>query len=428
MAGISHSENLKRLLSADLDFKGENGNYASHNFHAFAAKFPPQLPRFFIERLTRPGEVVLDPMMGSGTTIVEAMIAGRKSIGYDIDPLAIQIASIKTAKLKKNEIQRAYSELMDDIEYVLRNSPQAEEELEKRFDADTKAFLDYWFFPETQKELMTILLGIERLPANNIRDFFKLAFSSIIITKSGGVSRARDLAHTRPHLDKTKIPRSAMEAFSQRVSKLSNSLNEFTDAFEKPAIKQCDAKNIPLQDSSIDLVVTSPPYANAIDYMRAHKFSLVWSGSPLKTLADLRSRYIGAERSSNSDPEGLPESARKIIETIAQLDPAKARVLIKYFNEMQEVFAQIFRVLKPSKNAIVVVGSSTIRGIDVKTHISLAEIAEGIGFERIGIAQRLIDRNKRMMPARFGNKKSSQIEMRMHEEYVIGLEKPANLI
>jgi hypothetical protein len=62
-----------------------------------------------------------------------------------------------------------------------------------------------------------------------------------------------------------------------------------------------------------------------------------------------------------------------------------------------------------------------MRGLDVQTHICLADIASGEGFEVVGVAQRILDRNKRMMPARFGKKSDSMIEQRMHEEYVIGL-------
>jgi hypothetical protein len=87
---------LARLLSTDLDFHEDASNYASHALHAFAAKFPPQLPRVFIEGLTQRGETVMDPMMGSGTAIVEAFLCGRRAVGFDIDPLALMICRVKT--------------------------------------------------------------------------------------------------------------------------------------------------------------------------------------------------------------------------------------------------------------------------------------------------------------------------------------------
>jgi DNA modification methylase len=64
------------LLQGELNFHGENSGYASHDLHAFAAKFPPQLPRAFIRGLTSPQDIVLDPMMGSRTAVVEAFLAG----------------------------------------------------------------------------------------------------------------------------------------------------------------------------------------------------------------------------------------------------------------------------------------------------------------------------------------------------------------
>ncbi|MBI5563455.1 MAG: hypothetical protein HY870_01075 [Chloroflexi bacterium] len=66
---------FRSLLSGDMNFRGQDSAYASHNYHAFPAKFPPQLPRKFIDALTMPGDVVLDPMMGSGTTIVESFLS-----------------------------------------------------------------------------------------------------------------------------------------------------------------------------------------------------------------------------------------------------------------------------------------------------------------------------------------------------------------
>jgi DNA methylase len=93
---ISARRSLSKLLSADLDFHQDASNYASHALHAFAAKFPPQLPRVFIEGLTQKGETVMDPMMGSGTAIVEAFLCGRRAVGFDIDPLALMICRVKT--------------------------------------------------------------------------------------------------------------------------------------------------------------------------------------------------------------------------------------------------------------------------------------------------------------------------------------------
>lgn len=91
---------------------------------------------------------------------------------------------------------------------------------------------------------------------------------------------------------------------------------------------------------------------------------------------------------------------------------------------MTRVLKEMFRILKPGKAAIVVVGSSTMRGLDTDTEKCLAEIGESLGFEVPHIGIRHLDRNRRMMPT--GNKVNheSQIQQRMNEEYVIGYYKP----
>ncbi|MYE80353.1 MAG: hypothetical protein F4X36_00610 [Gammaproteobacteria bacterium] len=185
------------------------------------------------------------------------------------------------------------------------------------------------------------------------------------------------------------------------------------------------ASDTGLSPASVDLVVTSPPYANnAIDYMRAHKFSLVWLGWNLDALADIRKTYLGHDALAPELSTSLPDLCETTLARLAELDARKAQVLRRYFCEMSEVLAEMHRVLRSGGSAIVVVGTSTLRGMDVETHKALETIAGGLGFVPAGIGVRRLDRDKRMMPARWGGPRQSQIEHRMHEEYVIGLVKP----
>ena len=90
---------------------------------------------------------------------------------------------------------------------------------------------------------------------------------------------------------------------------------------------------------------------------------------------------------------------------------------------MAAVIAEMQRVLKSNGAAVIVVGTSNLRGVDVETHRGLAAIGESVGFVLAGIGERRLDRDKRMMPARWGAQPRSQIEERMHGEYAIGLGK-----
>ncbi len=421
--GRSKRESLITLLEGELNFHGEKSNYASHHLHAFAAKFPPQLPRAFIRSLTAPGDIVLDPMMGSGTTVVEALLEGRTGVGLDIDPLALRLCQVKTMPLQLEGLQKVAQRVIAQASSLATEKTNAQH-LAQRFDERTKTFVDYWFLPTTQQELMALVLAIESVADTSVRRFLELTFSSAIITKSGGVTKARDLAHSRPHLDNEKVPKNALEQFALRLQKNISSIAELTLNGPVSVPLAGDAMVMPFADGVIDLIVTSPPYANAIDYMRAHKFSLVWLGKSVGNLSELRSEYIGSERVRGTLFAPLPEKPAQIVQQLAQRDRSKSAILRKYFTEMKSVLAEMYRVLRPQSAAIIVVGPSVMRGINVQTHDCLEDIAAEIGFDVVGVAQRMLDRNKRMMPARFGKKSDSMIEQRIHEEYVLGLLKP----
>ncbi len=420
---VSKGQRLSALLAGELNFHGADSSYASHDVHAFAAKFPPQLPRAFIRGLTAPGDVVLDPMMGSGTTIVEALLEGRRGIGLDIDPLALRVSQAKTIPMIADDLRNIGLKVISQAQDLL--SDHSIERLIQKFDSRTKEFIDYWFYPKTQRELAALVLSMQTVDVSLVRRFLELTFSSIIVTKSGGVSRARDLAHSRPHLDKEKKPKNALEQFSLRLQKNIKSMAHLDTKGALAAPLPGDARSMPLRDEVIDLIVTSPPYANAIDYMRAHKFPLVWLGESVVNLTELRARYIGSEKNHSTQYAELPDKTESIIRQLEKRDRKKSSILRKYFTEMKVVLAEMYRVLRKDSPAIVVVGPSIMRGIDVQTHHCLAEIAQETGFSVVGVVQRSLDRNKRMMPARFGKKTDSMIEQRMHEEYVIGLLKPA---
>jgi DNA modification methylase len=415
-------ENVLAMLRQDSQFAGRDSSYASHNFHAFAAKFPPQLPRLFIEHLTEPLELVLDPMVGSGTTVVEAILSGRKGIGYDIDHLALHLAKIKTSGIEQDRVRYFINKVISAALKNLENKELIENRLAEKFDAKTLEFINFWFLPATSRELMALVLAIDDITDDLVKEFFKLVFSSIIITKSGGVSLARDLAHSRPHKDKLKQPKNAIEAFSARLNKLIPGLNQIPRGNNLITIERQDARQLPLPDNSVDLIVTSPPYANAIDYMRAHKFSLIWFGHPISELTELRSKYLGSERAKDFYQNELPEYCSQTVANLVKLDKSKAKMVSKYFNEMKSVLSEMHRVLKPNKYCVVVIGNSTIRGYPIQTNKNLEELGQIVGFRVVANMARQIDRNKRMMPISFHSNRNG-IEQRMHEEYILIFEK-----
>ncbi|HHY55450.1 MAG TPA: site-specific DNA-methyltransferase [Chloroflexi bacterium] len=446
-----YRERLIHLLSGDLDYHGYDTSYASHDFHAFPAKFPPPLPETFIRGLTSPGDTVLDPMMGSGTAIVEAFLAGRRCIGADIDPLALLIAKVKTTPLDPGILREQLLRIIDGANRNVADNPdEVVAIINARWDRKTREFVAYWFAPETICELSALLLEIEKIETAAIRSFFMLVFSACIITKTGGVSLAFDLAHTRPHRAKvvytatgnkilgseydgdeserikflTKNLRSAIVEFRKRAIQNIQSISELGGSPYDITLQLADAQALPVETSSVDLIITSPPYAvNAIDYMRANKFSLVWFGYTLEQLSETRKHCIGGESTAAFDFENLPQYTSTIVAAISAVDPKRGKALWRYYSEMTRILREMHRVLKPDRAAIVVVASSEIRQIDTATHICLAEIGEAIGFQVPKIGVRRLDRNRRMMPAGHRVDSESQIQKRMHEEFVVGFYK-----
>lgn len=417
--GSSSKEILKNILNEDLDFKRDYNYFGKHNWHPFPAKFPPQLPHLFIRHLTRENEVVLDPMMGSCTTLIEAQILGRQAIGFDIDPLSLIIGKSKFINLNFENAKKLGESILNKAYNRFLNNQQLIKSLKNEFDEETKKFIDYWFLEKTQLELMSIITEINSLKNEELRIFFRTILSSVIIAKTGGVSLAQDLAHTRPHKVESKKINSAFEEFSKKLKKLTKDL--LNNISKEVLIKKANAKNLPLDANSVDLIVTSPPYANnAIDYIRAHKFSLVWFGYRIENLKKIRKELIGSEVKVETK-KLLPAYVQNIINCLNEKNKKKSNHLLKYFVEMDLAIKEMHRVLKKDKAAVIVVASSKIEGIDVQTHLSLAEISKANGFALAGIGEREINRDRRMMPASFNGNNSSQIETRMHKEFIMGL-------
>lgn len=391
---------------------------------------------------------MLDPMNGSGTSSLEAFLNGRIGIGFDIDPLAVKIASVKISTVDKSKLNQIGQRIVLNAREKVNNHQELlESMLDARFDGKTREFVNNWFTHSVQIEIISLLTEIETILDAKTKNFFELALSAVIITKSGGVSLALDLAHTRPHKPKIVIDLDGQivegeELFFDKSNKmkaltkrLRSPIAEFEKRYKKnlagvsinspstyPAIVSfCNSQSLPLINNCIDLIVTSPPYAsNAIDYMRAHKFSLVWLGRQIDDLGEIRNSYVGGESIKDFKFEQLPPFTQSIVGEVSTLDEKKGFVLHRYYSEMTRVLREMHRVLKPGRSAIVVVGTSQMRGRDTETQNCLADIGRSIGFDVPKIGVRVLDRDRRMLPAGFKIDLNSQIQQRMHEEYIIG--------
>lgn len=438
------AEEIKKLQPpVDLDFKGAKTAYATHGIHSFSAKFPPQLASWAIQEFTSVRETVMDPMAGSGTTLVEARLLGRNSYGVDIDPLARLISKVKSTPIDfwtlQNETNRFEVSLglaFKELERARRNGAGLEG-LRREIKVPAFPNRDYWFLPEVSEELALLKKEILSVANRDVRDFLLIVFSSIIITKGKtSVANVMDLAHSRPHYAKPEAKPETLKLFVDRLVKLRKSMERFSADADPAVFSRIigdDAKRIPLKDEEVDLVFTSPPYVNAIDYPRAHKFTVFWLGEVFGVQPDeyaaLGKSYIGTERVDKN--ECIERVQRKfdlklvdtIVKELSVVDVKQAGIAHRYFSEMKRVLSEVGRVLKLGKFGVIVVGPSNIRGIAVQTHEAIAELGENVAgkgwkLRCEGILQRKLDRDKRQLPVIRGSFGSG-----IQTEYLVLLKK-----
>ena len=97
-------ETVTRLVAAACDMSLISG--LTHNFYRYPARFSPKLVRAVIDTFTEPGDLVLDPFVGGGTTLVESLASGRHAIGADISSLATFVSEVKTTLYSEEELVR----------------------------------------------------------------------------------------------------------------------------------------------------------------------------------------------------------------------------------------------------------------------------------------------------------------------------------
>jgi SAM-dependent methyltransferase len=192
------------------------------------------------------------------------------------------------------------------------------------------------------------------------------------------------------------------------------------DPETKCVVQKADARDMPLEDDSVDLVFTSPPYLNAIDYLRAHKFSLVWMGHRLKSLRELRGSMVGTERGLYS-MDGLPPSLEGRLDRVIEVKKRRAMIR-KYLSDMRNVLSEIKRVLRPGCIAFLVVGPTIISSKRTDAVRVMTEIGESIGMETLGSVARRLNPNRRSLPFPTGNKQHP-LAHRMRREVIIALRK-----
>lgn len=390
--------------------------YGTHGLHEYRGKFFPQLvcALMNIAQLPR-GALVLDPMCGSGTTLVEAILSQRRGLGLDMNPLSVFVTQAKCDALTLDPaaLTEASATLRDELR---KPAPKGGEWRRSARLADRdRLYLERWFAPDALSDLDRIEYEVCRLRPPSLRNFYLVCLSNIL--RSVSWQKNGDL---RVRREKTELASGeAVARFLREAERSARTVAAFLAergllrpgshrVIEDDARRASDA----LSDcvGNVDAIITSPPYATALPYIDTDRLSLVYLGllpRPDHRMRDtlmIGNREIGSlERaelwtSYLTDRCRLPASARSTIERIHGLNAgadAKAgfrrrnlpALLSKYFFDMREVMHRMSKLLKPGGQMFVVVGNNrTTAGgqkVDIPTSEILRDIAEDSGFQTV---------------------------------------------
>jgi DNA modification methylase len=386
--------------------------------HPFPARMPVEVARAAVSALSKPGDTILDPMVGSGVVAKAALALGRKAIGRDIDPLAVVqsralCAGIDAARLETlaDVVEKSARRILKSGKYI--------EAARKSLDDEGRRFIRYWFRTRHADELFALSLAIDDEISSAAWPIFAAIFSSLIISRGSGASRAMDLSRSRPHRVDSKIPKSPLELWPRQLAAF-RTYYEKSSSAESVDIKVGDARDLRLPEESVHAIITSPPYLNAIDYMRTSKFSLIFLGSRLEELRAIRAEAVGTEVGLGMGhlPEALDTAVTKRV-----ADPKRRPLVRRYLFDLHNALSESFRVLKPGGHALYVMGPSILSRRNYDAAEVLCDIAREVGFRPVGHGRRDLSESRRSLPPPRRSRQADSINKRMTCEFYVVMTK-----
>lgn len=356
------------------------GDQLTHQIHPYPAKLLPHIINFFLKAHSNfKNKIVLDPFCGSGTVALESSMQGFLPLIADANPFALLIAKAKTTPYSTDKLIRIK-------EKVLFKAKRY-----KRADPVDVVNSHLWYLPEHKCKLEIILRAINEIDETDEKDFFKVCFSAL----------AKKISYADPAISvpvRLKTKEKFSEVTNQRIQKRLDWIQnlDVIAEFESNVdanierVRQTnaqfperisalkvgiDARHIfkdfnlttKMPDSSVPLIITSPPYGSAQKYIRSTSLSLNWLGfTTPQGLRSLEEKSIGREHLI-SEPlclgiGDLPENYKGLIEKIAQTNKTRARITQKYLIEMEQVAKELSRILAVNGRIILVLGNNQVCG------------------------------------------------------------------
>ena len=318
--------------------------------------FPHSFTGHLVESLAKEwrlaeGDYLLDPFVGSGTTLVSAKSAGIRSAGFDISPLSVLASNTKVAKFSAETLLKEWSVLSAKVrKYDHHESAEGYPAFVRQALPDGRL--------EVLDHISSCIDSLECVGAE--RDFFRLGLISVIPALSQAVASGGWLRWRSDGAG----PESAIGLFEQQVATMMDDVSKL-DASGRSSTVGCDARIgdarcLPASDNTYSSVICSPPYPNRHDYTRVFGVELMFAFLDSEQTRKLRKQSFESHPESRPDRPisstfAMPEALRS---TISSLREKRIRRMLEgYFLDMYLCLREIARVCKSGAKAALVLGN-----------------------------------------------------------------------
>ena len=367
----------------------------THALHLYPARMHPEIARKIIFKYAKDrSNVVLDPFMGSGGVLLEAILHGNNAIGIDVNPFAVLLTKVKTTPLK--------ADLSKHLESILKRSARDSlDDKDRSINIPTSYDTENWFHRDTLMSLAVLKHNIYRISDANILDFFKICLS-LTIRKSSYQRNGAWKTHRISNEDRLRFNPEPIDMFAHIVKDNIRRMDDLVTA--KPSGTAYpilgDTRNMRLNfekvqhvlnDSKVNLMITSPPYGDhktTVAYGQFSRHSSHWLDLPDEYVLHVDKTGLGGRTYSDMDDLGSP-TLNRTLDKIHKNDikltknklPCRDREAYSFFLDLDRCIDQISHSMIPKKSrACFVVANRTVRRVTVPTDVILAELGTKYGF------------------------------------------------
>lgn len=331
-----------------------------------------------------PGECIIDPFCGSGTTNVVAILNGYHTLGLDVNPMSAFIANAKVSHYSCNDVNTTKKYLQKLSTFTDCNFKEFYEDIRK------------YFCERNFSELVRIKTFIDTLPDSNAKNVLQISFDSIVIDCS---DRKRDGNGLKKRISIVSDVGAFFEEKVNLILKDIETVKPSDSAFglctHNTAYNLHEEYDKEFEQITAGAIIFSPPYANSFDYFESYKLELIFGGyaNGMKGLNKLRQKavrsFIGAA-SQNICDTYVDLIAQEIEDAIPlkEMETGKRdsrtrkvpNMIRGYFADMHEIIRQCSLTLTSGKKTYIVVDQSAYCGKIVPTDLLLAYFGEQEGF------------------------------------------------